>query len=457
MASYIVRANDISAVVHRMGQIAKDAGGSLEYDPSIFDELMSAPFRRIKWFYYCDDHYGNTIRLYDPEFYERFSHLFREPEARVIVRGNDLGRGRDETKRQLLGLFSKSAKPPGDMNTNNIENSDKYFRSINNSAVDQGAIMVAEKEERDTGDYQEYSILAKTTHLELRFFAELNEMLTKKGQLILEGSPGSGKTFVAEHFGRFLAYGEEGYSSWVDDPFNLEDSYRQRFEVVQFHESYGYEDFMEGFRPKTEDGIMVFERQSGIFKRFCDEARGKPGHYVMLIDEINRGKPSKIFGELLYLLEYREKEVRLSSGEIFKIPRNVLLIGTMNTADKSIALVDYALRRRFVFVPLRPVENRDAPVLRSWLEEKSIQNANEILDLFVKLNLKVELDFGVDCQIGHSYFMDNSLGNGSLFPEIALRRIWKYSVLPLIHEYNYNLSPEELENYSLVAMRKHGG
>ncbi|MGD0228320.1 MAG: AAA family ATPase [Terriglobia bacterium] len=307
-------------------------------------------------------------------------------------------------------------------------------------------------------EFRRYSILTGKTHLQPPFFAELNELVAKKGQLILEGPPGSGKTFVAEHFGRFLAYGEDGYASWVKDPANLEVSTRQRFEVVQFHESYGYEDFVEGFRPKTENGNMVFERQAGIFKRFCDGARGKPGHFVMLIDEINRGKPSKIFGELLYLLEYREKEVRLSSNEYFSIPSNVLLIGTMNTADKSIALVDYALRRRFVFVPLRPVENQDAPVLRSWLQEKRIQNANEILDLFLNLNRKVELDFGVDCQIGHSYFMDDDPRPGGSFPDIALHRIWKYSVLPLIQEYNYTLSPEETEKkYGLAAMRKQGG
>jgi 5-methylcytosine-specific restriction protein B len=227
--------------------------------------------------------------------------------------------------------------------------------------------------------------------------------------------------------------------------------------VVQFHENYGYEDFMEGFRPKTENGNMVFERQPGLFKRFCGNAQGKSDNYVMLIDEINRGKPSKIFGELLYLLEYRDKEVRLSSNELFSIPDNVLLIGTMNTADKSIALVDYALRRRFVFVPLLPVEKGDAPVLRSWLQAKRIQNAIEILDLFVKLNQRIERDFGVDRQIGHSYFMDNSLRDGSLFPEAALHRIWKYSVLPLVQEYNYALSPEEIEKYGLAAIRKLGG
>jgi 5-methylcytosine-specific restriction protein B len=319
-----------------------------------------------------------------------------------------------------------------------------------------GSIEAMENGDKHQDD-RRYSILAEITHLQPPFFAELNELVTKKKHLILEGSPGSGKTFVAEHFGRFLAYGEGGYASWVKNPVNLETSILQRFEVVQFHENYGYEDFMEGFRPRTENGNMVFERQSGIFKTFCAGARGKPGHYVMLIDEINRGKPSKIFGELLYLLEYRDKEVRLSSNELFSIPDNVLLIGTMNTADKSIALVDYALRRRFVFVPLCPVKNGDAPVLRSWLQEKRIENAIEILDLFVKLNQKIERDFGVDRQIGHSYFMDNSLRLGSLFPKAELERVWKYSILPLVQEYNYALSPEEVEKYGLAAIRKLGG
>src|SRR5205823_4473189 len=124
---------------------------------------------------------------------------------------------------------------------------------------------------------------------------------------------------------------------------------------------------------------MVYRNCGGIFYEFCTAAAKAPdARFVLIIDEINRGKASRIFGELLYLLEYRDQKIQIASGEMFEVPKNVYLIGTMNTADRSIALVDYALRRRFKFVGLRPYENGDAPVLRRWLKAKSISNADQI-------------------------------------------------------------------------------
>lgn len=306
--------------------------------------------------------------------------------------------------------------------------------------------------------YEEYLALAEQIHQSPRFCWELVDLITKKKQLILEGPPGSGKTFVGEHLARFLAYGKGGYASWIEGADGRAKKVNQHFEVVQFHESYGYEDFVQGFRPEVElSGNMVFKRRDGIFLDFCEKARSNTGYFVILIDEINRGKPSKIFGELLFLLEYRGKEVKLSSGKAFSIPENVLIIGTMNTADKSIALVDYALRRRFLFVPLRPVTNGDAPVLRLWLERKKIQNREEILSLFLRLNQSIETDFGHDLQVGHSYFMDQTLGNGSSITEEKLKLIWKYSILPLIQEYAYTKKAAEIEDkYGLDAIRKRG-
>jgi len=275
--------------------------------------------------------------------------------------------------------------------------------------------------------------------------------------LILEGPPGSGKTFVAEHIGRWLAHGQEHYRKWVALE-ELPDKVKERYEVVQFHESYGYEDFVQGFRPETtEQRTMVFERKPGVFLRFCEKARDQEGLWVMLIDEVNRGKPSKVFGELLFLLEYRNREISLSSGQLFSIPDNVVLIGTMNTADKSIALVDYALRRRFAFVPLQPVENGKAPVLESWMVENKIPNQDKLIDLFLKLNARVTQEHGEHFQVGHSYFMNKKLAEDTQFPGQTLSRIWKYQIQPLIREYSYTSTSVEIEEkYSIKQLLEYG-
>jgi 5-methylcytosine-specific restriction protein B len=175
--------------------------------------------------------------------------------------------------------------------------------------------------------------------------------LKRKQQLIFQGPPGTGKTYVAERLARVL----------TADTYGLVD-------VVQFHPSYGYEDFMHGIRPVTESGQISFERVPGRFLRFCKAAREAQdaSPCVLIIDEINRGNLSRIFGELMYLLEYRDQTIPLAGEEArFGIPPNVYIIGAMNTADRSIALVDHALRRRFSFIHLsRPTTMSSAASLK---------------------------------------------------------------------------------------------
>ena len=144
--------------------------------------------------------------------------------------------------------------------------------------------------------------------------------------------------------------------------------------IVQFHPSYSYEDFVGGFRPVEDDGAhgVRYQRVDGPLRAIAAEAAADPTHpYVLIIDEINRGNIPKIFGELLFLLEYRQKEVRLQNWPEtpFSLPKNLLLIGTMNTADRSIALVDAALRRRFYFVPFLPTAEPVKDVLGKWLKQ----------------------------------------------------------------------------------------
>ena len=258
------------------------------------------------------------------------------------------------------------------------------------------------------------------------------------------------------------------YGRWLDKkelPANVENC----FVIVQFHESYGYEDFFEGIRPVLidKDGKRIlsndtttsiqnvaYQNVRGTFKELCERAQDNPDkRFVLLIDEINRGKTSRIFGELLYLLEYRDEneKIRLASGDEFWIPKNIFLIGTMNTADRSIALVDYALRRRFKFVTLRPYEKRgdnaEAPVLKGWLEKKRVTDAAEIVALFCELNKRVS-EFNEHLTVGHSYFMlrDADIKPGSPYPDEALRDIWEFSIMPLLAEYEPGRRADELES-----------
>ncbi len=284
-----------------------------------------------------------------------------------------------------------------------------------------------------------FAELCAETFLPASFFADCDKLLKSKRQIILQGAPGTGKTFVAEKLAQW----------WVGAP--------SRVQVVQFHESYGYEDFIQGIKPifDPDTRTTAFRPQQGLFLRVCEAARQMPDHkFVLVIDEINRGKPSRIFGELLYVLEYRAKTVVLQSGAEFSMPPNLYIIGTMNTVDKSISLVDYALRRRFAFLNLMPIEDGHSTVLRKWMEKSGIENATEVEHLFVALNQNTTAKDAA-LMIGHSYFMLEEARQKGCFTSDMLDTIWKYHILPLVSEYEYDLSPAEIEEkYGLQNIRK---
>lgn len=270
------------------------------------------------------------------------------------------------------------------------------------------------------GPYDRAAFLAETA-LEESELADIEALLDDKPQLVLYGAPGTGKTWLAERLAKVLA-GTEGF-----------------VRTVQFHPSYGYEDFIEGIRPAVDDSgtRITYPVEKGIFRRFCEDAANPGGRCILIIDEINRGNLPRIFGELLFLLERRGTEIHLPlSREKMVVPHNVVLLGTMNTADQSIALLDMALRRRFHFKRIDPSED----VLRRWLE----LNAPSLIGVATvlhALNEQLRKD-GVekDRWIGHSHFMRPNLD------EDTLRRIWMHSVTPTLEELLHGRS-ERLERY----------
>ncbi|MEW5855907.1 MAG: AAA family ATPase, partial [Cyanobacteriota bacterium] len=231
--------------------------------------------------------------------------------------------------------------------------------------------------------------------------------IERKKQAIFYGSPGTGKTFITQKIAQHLIGGGYGFS-----------------ELVQFHPAYTYEDFIQGIRPQSQDGQLKYSLVPGRFLEFCKKAEYCQGLCVLIIDEINRANLAQVFGELMYLLEYRDKEIPLAGGTAFRIPLNVRIIGTMNTADRSIALVDHALRRRFAFIELRP----NYEVLRRYHEKKTSFKVNKLIDVLKRLNNAIA---DKHYEIGISFFLTEKL------PE-DIEDIWLMEIEPYLEEYFFD-------------------
>ena len=275
-------------------------------------------------------------------------------------------------------------------------------------------------------------IYTKADYLSSVFMTEerydvLEALLRNKKNVILQGAPGVGKTFTAKK----LAYAMMGEAD------------ESRIEMIQFHQNYSYEDFVMGYRPEG-DGFKLSE---GIFYRFCQIAADHPDkEYFFIIDEINRGNMSKIFGELLMLIEkdYRGTKATLAySGMLFSVPENLYIIGMMNTADRSLAMIDYALRRRFSFFEMEP--GFDTEGFTNYQKSFANETFDELIYQIKLLNKEIAEDesLGRGFQIGHSYFCGREEAGCT---DEWMRSVVEFDILPMLSEYWFD-EPEKLRRW----------
>ena len=248
---------------------------------------------------------------------------------------------------------------------------------------------------------------AEDTGFSEAILAQWSRALDRKGQAIIYGPPGTGKTFVAEHLARHVIGGGDGFQ-----------------DLVQFHPAYAYEDFIQGIRPKTkDDGQLDYPVVAGRFLEFCRKASNCIGRCVLIIDEINRANLARVFGELMYLLEYRDQQIPLASGGYLRIPANVRIIGTMNTADRSIALVDHALRRRFAFLSLYP----NYEILRSYHKDTEF-DVDPLIKVLENLNRQIG---DRHYEVGITFFLRKDLTT-------HIEDIWRMEIEPYLEEYFFD-------------------
>lgn len=291
--------------------------------------------------------------------------------------------------------------------------------------------IIEEEKEKQYPKYTSNNFLNDVYMNENKYYILVGLLKTKKN-IILQGAPGVGKTYAAKR----LAYSIMG----VKDT--------GRVAMVQFHQSYSYEDFVEGFRP-TSTG-MNFDIKKGVFYNFCNKAREDlENDYFFIIDEINRGNLSKIFGELFMLIEADKRGHELPllySDDKFSVPSNVHIIGLMNTADRSLAMLDYALRRRFAFFTIEPGFNSIGFI--NYKNNLNYPKLNRLINVVEKLNNEIISDesLGDGFCIGHSFFCDIKKVDDQILSNIV-----EYELIPLLKEYWFD-EPSKVKDWSRYLM-----
>ena len=286
----------------------------------------------------------------------------------------------------------------------------------------------AEDDEReiDEGAPRTLVELSNASALPIEQLRDIEDALLTKQQVILTGPPGTSKTYIAQLFARHFVADRKGQA-------------QGKCSTLFMHANWAYEDFFEGIKPLTRDGQLQFEPRPGFFLDWIDSLKDHDPttRHVLVLDEINRCDTASVLGELLQLLEYRGRDVRLLSGRMFRFPRNVYIVGTMNSADRSIGRMDLALRRRFLWVDLTP----NYEVLQTWLSRTGNNRSRFSADALRQCNALLS-DRGIppQQQVGHALFMVQTFGSETkepadkpLLPE-TLRRIVKFSVVPYVAE-----------------------
>lgn len=371
--------------------------------------------------YFCAVHRNLIKEVYELESFER-----------------DTNEGKD--KRFILHgkvASNKLRDKLNNLDVHNIHNGNGNpikYTSVNSLLNSQHDDPSTAEDEKDTKQIVNDIFISD----EMQF--KIVNLLNYKKNIILQGSPGVGKTYIAEKL--------------IKKTFNVTDD---QLLQIQFHQSFSYEDFIEGYRPNEEG---KFELKNGLFKQFVKEAlQNNEIDYFVIIDEINRGNLSKIFGELFMLIENdkRGKNIKLAySKEDFTVPENIFFIGTMNTADRSLANLDFALRRRFSFVHIEPAFNGEAlNKFVTFLSNQGIsgKNANRIVSNINKINQEIKSDYrlGKGFEIGHAYFT-NVKGVHDNINE-WYNNIVEYELVPLIEEYYFD---DEIKCKELIEVLRSG-
>jgi len=299
---------------------------------------------------------------------------------------------------------------------------ERHFTAFHEIAEEEGIYEMTEHYENNPP----YPLpqLAKGTGFDETGLARWIRAIERKGQIVLYGPPGTGKTFLAEKLAQHLIGDGDGFA-----------------ELVQFHPAYAYEDFIQGLRPQARsDGGLDYPLVPGRFLEFCRRAKTRQNRCVLIIDEVNRANLARVFGELMYLLEYRNQEIPLAGGGTLQIPANVRLIGTMNTADRSIALVDHALRRRFAFIQLAP--NFD--VLRRYHQQRQTGFPVEnLISTLTQLNQQID---DAHYSVGITFFLHKNLAD-------EIEDIWQMEIEPYLEEYFFD-QPDKVEDFRWASVKK---
>ncbi|WP_051004002.1 AAA family ATPase [Gottschalkia acidurici] len=309
----------------------------------------------------------------------------------------------------------------------------KKYKGISGSSIDYYIRFIESKPTIQENESFTTDEFLSEVFIERQELERLISLLENKKNLILKGAPGVGKTFISKRLAHVMM-GEKDET---------------RIHMVQFHQSYSYEDFIEGFRPKAEG--EGFELKQGPFVKFARKAARDPERdYFFIIDEINRGNMSKIFGELMMLIEDDKRDMHINllySNDKFSVPSNLYIIGMMNTADRSLALLDYALRRRFSFFEIKPAFQNDT--FKSYVNElDNPEVLNRVIDEIRSLNNGITEELGTGFQIGHSYFVGSSYKVDTLN---RVEEVIEYEIIPQLFEYWFD--DEQKANDWAVRLR----